>query len=91
MKKQLIKKWLSDNYRNLEKYETDKYSDHIFYIKNGEVMFDYNRKNGYCYINYEEIWSFLESMFSTEYEEIQVVTKEWVEEHYKLGVTTTYT
>ena len=86
MNKQLIKRWLTDNYGNLEKYTTDGYPNHIFYMKDGEVMFDYNRKNGYCHINYGEIWLFLSSMFSMEYEEIQKVTKEWVGEHYKLGV-----
>ena len=85
----IVKKWLTDNYGNLERYETDKFPYHIFYMRDGEVIFDYNRKNGYCYISHNEIWSFLSSGFQLEYEETQDITKEWVEEHYKLGVTTT--
>ena len=87
----IAKKWLTNNYGNLERYETNKFPNHIFYMKDGEVIFDYNRKNGYCNISNEEIWSFLERVFQLGYEEIQDITKEWVEEHYKLRVTTTYT
>lgn len=89
-KKQMAKKWLTNNYGDLEEYETDKYPDYIFYIKGSKMMLQYNQKNGYCYINLREIWSFLKLMFSMEYDEIQKVTKEWVEEHYKLKVRTTY-
>ncbi len=84
-----IIKWLNSEYGDLTPYETEKRPDYIFFMKDGEVVFDYNKKNGYVYISYDKIWSFLESFFGLEYEEIQDLTKEWVEEHYKLGVTTT--
>ena len=87
--KNIVKKWLTDNYGNLERHETNKFPNHIFYMKDGEIIFDYNRKNGYCNISDEEIWSFLERVFQLGHEEIQDITKEWVEEHYKLRVTTT--
>ena len=87
----IAKKWLTNNYGNLESYETDKYPNYTFFMKDGKVILDYNRKNGRCNISHEEIWSFLESVFRLEYEEIQDITKEWVEEHCKLGVTTTVT
>ena len=83
-------KWLNDNYGDLEPYETEEYSDYIFYRKDKEIIFGYNKKNGYVYVNYDEIWSFLEGMFGMEYEQIQDITKEWVEERYNLRVTTTF-
>jgi hypothetical protein len=82
-------KWLNKNYGNLELYDTEKYTDYIFYMKNGEIIFDYNKKNGRAYISYEHIWLFFSNVFGMEYEQIQEVTKLWVEEHYKLDVTTT--
>ena len=85
----IAKKWLTNNYGNLESYETDKYLNYTFFTKDGEVIFDYNQKNGCCDISYDEIWSFLSSVFQLEYEEIRDITKEWVEEHYKLKVRTT--
>jgi hypothetical protein len=51
----------------------------------------YNKKNEIVYINYDEIWSFLESNFGLYHKEIQGLTKKWLDEVYKLrGVTTTY-
>lgn len=87
--KKIVIKYLNSEFSNLEQYETKKYPDYIFFKKDNKVIFDYNKENGYVYISYDEIWSFLESFFGLEYKEIQDLTKEWVEEHFKLRVTTT--
>jgi hypothetical protein len=48
----------------------------------------YDRKNGYVYINYDEIWSVLEDKFGLNYGEIQELTRVWLDEVYNLrGVT----
>ena len=85
----IAKKWLTKNYGDLEILIMDKYHGNVFYMKDGMVIFDYTRKDGRCYISYAEIWSFLESVFQLGFEEIKAITKEWVEEHYKLEVTRT--
>ncbi len=81
--------WLNDNYGDLEIFETKDYPDYIFYRRGDKVIFNYNKKNGIVYINYEEIWLFFESFFGMNYQQIQDVTKLWVEEHYNLRVSTT--
>jgi hypothetical protein len=81
--------WLNDNYGDLEPYKKDKYPDYIFYLKGDKIIFDYNNRNGLVYVNYNEIWSFFESYFGMNYQQIQDITKEWVEEHYNLRVSTT--
>jgi preprotein translocase subunit SecA len=85
----IVIKWLNLEFGDLTPYETEEYPDYIFYMKNKEVVFEYNKKNGLVYISYQKVWSFLENIFGMEYKQIQEVTKLWVEEHYKLGVTTT--
>jgi hypothetical protein len=87
--KNKIIKYLNSEYPELEQFETEKYPDYIFFMKDGKFIFYYNKKNGSVGISYDKIWSFLESFFGIEYEEIQDLTKQWVEEHYKLDVTTT--
>jgi hypothetical protein len=84
----VVIKWLNKNYGDLKPYETDQYPDHIFFMKDKQVIFDYNKENGFVYVSYDDIWSFLVRIFSMEYEQIQEVTKLWVEEHYNLMVTT---
>lgn len=86
---QIVIKWLNSKYGDLTPYETEKYRELIFFMKDGKLIFDYNKKNGYVGVSYDKIWSFLENFFGLEYKEIQGLTKEWVEEHYKLGVKTT--
>jgi hypothetical protein len=87
--KHKIIKYLNSEYGDLTPFKTKKYPDYIFFMKDGKVIFDYNKKNGDVYISYDKIWSFLKNFFGLEYEEIQDLTKEWVEGHYKLRVTTT--
>ena len=87
--KHKIIKYLNSEYGDLEQFETVIYTRYIFFIKNGKVIFDYNKINKSVHISNDEIWSFLESFFGLEYREIQSLTKEWVEEHCKLEVKTT--
>ena len=89
-KTKIVKKWLSDNYSDLETFETEWFMDYVFYIKDGRVMFDYNKKTGRAHINYEEIWSFLQSVFSIEYEELQEIMKEWVEDNFNIKISIMY-
>ena len=89
--KHKIIKYLNSEFSDLEQFETEKHPDYIFFMKDGEVVFDYNKENGLVYISYDKIWSFLESFFGLEYEKIRHLIKEWVEGHYNLRVTTTRT
>jgi hypothetical protein len=87
--KHIALNYLNKEYSGLTIYETDKWKNYIFFMKNDKVIFEYTKENGKVYISYEHIWSFLSSFFGLKYTEIQDLTKEWVEEHYKLSVTTT--
>ena len=63
----------------------------LFRYEKGHNLMIYDRKNEYVYINYSDIWSFLEDGFGINYSDIQAFTKRWVDEAYKLrGVTTIY-
>ncbi len=83
-------KWLNDNYNHMEPFIMKEYPDYIFHMKDGKCILQYNKKNGYVYVSYKEIWKFFENMFSMSNQQIKDITKIWVEEHYKVGVATTY-
>ena len=83
-------KWLNDNYNPMEPFIMKEYPDYIFHMKNGQCILQHNKRNGYVYVNYREIWSFFERVFSMSNQQIKDITKIWVEEHYKKGVTSTY-
>ena len=82
-------KWLNDNYNHMEPFIMKEYPDYIFHMKDGKCILQYNKKNGYVYVSYKEIWKFFELYFSMSNQQIKDITKIWVEEHYKVGVTTT--
>jgi hypothetical protein len=83
--------WLNKNYNHMEPFIMEEYADYIFHMKDGKCVLQHNKKSGYVYVSYREIWSFFESYFSMSNQQIKDITKIWVEEHYKMGVTTTWT
>ena len=75
---------------DLEQVQSKEYKDWIlFRYKPKHNFMIYDTKNKEVYIDYYEIWSFLEDKFGLNYRETQGLTKEWLDEVYKLrGVTT---
>jgi hypothetical protein len=82
-------KWLNENFNPMEPFFMKEYPDYIFHMKDGRCILQHNKKNGYVYVSYREIWKFFESYFSMSNQQIKDITKIWVEEHYKVGATTT--
>ena len=62
----------------------------LFRYKKSHNDMLYDRKNEDVYINYYEIWSFLEDKFGLGYYETQRITQEWLDEVYNLRGVTTY-
>ena len=83
-------KWLNENFNPMEPFFMKEYPDYVFHMKDGKCILQYNKKNGYVYVSYREIWKFFESYFSMDNQQIKDITKIWVEEHYKMGVTSTF-
>ncbi len=62
----------------------------LFRYENVYNLMIYNKKSGYVYLSYYDIWLFLEDGFGLNYSETQELTTRWVGEAYNLrGVTTT--
>ena len=82
-------KWLNENYSHMVPFIMKEHPDYIFHMKDGKCILQHNKKNGYVYVSYREIWKFFESYFSMSDQQIKDITKIWVEEQYKMGVTST--
>ena len=83
----LVKDWLNDMFSDAEIKNT--YSGNSYYVKNGGAIAFQNKENKVFWFDYDEIWLFLESMFSLESEELQSITEDWVDETLNLkGYTT---
>ena len=80
--------WLLDNFGDLTPVAK---GDKIIYVDgDGKILFYYyqDKKNGYCFINDNKIWSVLMTRFGINYGEIQKVITIWLDEVYGLvGLT----
>ena len=79
-----IDKFITYQFEPHEVKKSPKYPNSIFWIKDGEVIAEINECSDYFWVDYQ-IWDTISSMFSMEYNEIQRVMKDWLEEHNKLG------
>ena len=68
----------------LEIVTSEKYPNSIFFRKNGNVVMEQDKISKNFYFDYDEIWSFFESLFSMKYRQIQDVMRYWLEETLKL-------
>ena len=79
----LVKDWLNDMFSDA------KMMNGSYYVKNKKKLAYQDKKNKEFWFDYDTIWSFLESMFSLESEELQSITEDWLEETLNLkGYTT---
>ena len=62
----------------------------LFRYEKGKNMLVYDKENGDAYVNYYDIWSFLENNFGLNRSEIQELIKDWFGETYNLGVNTAF-
>ena len=76
--------WLNKNFGYLT--EVVKGSRTYYVDENRLPLFFYyqDEKNGTVYLNYDRIWSFFELVFRYNYQQIQGLTKTWLEETYNL-------
>jgi len=74
---------------DLEQVQSEKYRNHtLFRHKKGNKLMVYDRKSKEVYIDYDEIWSFLEDKFDLTFSVAQAVTKKWLDEVYNLSEIT---
>ena len=85
----VVIKWLNKYFGNLTQKKHKDHPDSVFYVNsNDKVMMEYTQENELVYINYDHIWSKVESLFHLEYDDIQSIMKVWLEEDYKLKEVT---
>jgi hypothetical protein len=81
----VVKLYLTKNYGNLTPKTSSKYPDSVFYVNSDNfIPMRYHPKNKDIWIDYNSIWSKLERYFYLNYDDIQLIIKDWLEEHYNL-------
>ena len=70
------------------KIDKEKYPDSVFFFKSGECYFEIEKQ--YLWCSYMDVWSVFEKEFSLNYNQIQALIKDAVEEHFKCKGLTPY-
>ena len=78
--------WINQNFNpdQLEVVTSEKYPESVFFRKNGKVVMQQNKKYGYFYFDYDEVWLFFKLFLGMEDEQIREVLSYWLEETLKL-------
>jgi hypothetical protein len=80
-----VKLYLTKSFGDLTPKTNSKYPGSVFYVNSdNEILMQYNDENKVIWIGYDQIWSKLESLFYLEFDNIQLIMKDWLEEHYGL-------
>ena len=85
----VVIKWLDKHFGNLTQKRRNGYVNSVFYVNpSNEFMMEYDKETERVYINYDEIWLKIESLFHLNYDDTKSVIRVWMEEYYNLeGVT----
>ena len=87
-KPQLVRvviQYLNMKFGNLTPKTSSKRPESVFYVNSyNEIMVEYDKKNEYVWVHYDQIWSKIESLFSLNYSETQSIMKHWLERDYNL-------
>ena len=87
----VVIKWLNKHFGDLIPKKHKDHPESVFYVNsNNKIMMEYEQKNGDVYINYDHIWSKIESLFHVNYDEITQIMKVWFEDVYNLEGVTPY-
>jgi hypothetical protein len=82
-------RWFKEQLTNLYISKSKQHNDILIYKKDDDVLFNYNEKNGWFYIDFNKIWSVFQSKYHLNYNEIKILTKDIVEEQLNLKVIIT--
>jgi len=77
--------WLTKHYSDVVPYSSDYYPRNIFFIKDGEVVFEFFLPNNILDIKADEIWSPLETLFNLSYFDVQWVTTQWINKTFNIN------
>ena len=70
-----------DIIKGMKVIEQTKFTDSVFWEKNGEILFHQDLKNRNLYVNYNRNWKIFENVFGMGYNETQLFIKDMVEKY----------
>jgi len=86
-----VKSYLTRFFGDLTPKTSEKNPNSVFYVNSeNEIIILYDENTNDVWISYTSIWLKLESLFYLKYQDIHLIIKDWLEEHYNLKGVTPY-
>ena len=79
----VILNWMDETYGDTEKIDNPT-SLKVYLFKESDLLFQYDKRNGYVKVNYPEVGNYLQSYFNLDKEQIEEIIKIWLETRYGL-------
>jgi hypothetical protein len=86
----LYERWFKEMLTDLKISRSIKNLDILIYKKDNDILYNYDEKNGWFYIDYNKIWTIFGSNFHFNYHEIRLLTKNIVKEQLNLKKIITF-
>ena len=88
----VVKLYLTRSFEDLTPKISKDYPYSVFYVNSDNViLMKYDEKTEKIWIDYDQIWSKLESLFHLNYDDVQSIMKVWLEKYYGLSEVTPMT
>ena len=80
--KHKLTQYLNSEFSNLEQYEFVEYPNEIYFIKNGNIMFELDNNFGVLSISYDHLWIVLQEFIGLTYHQTKEILIDWVKSNY---------
>jgi len=77
--------WLDKHFGDTEPYESDNYPNYIFFIRDGEVIFEFWDFGNTLTVKYDKIWKIIQTFFGLDYFQTQDITTRWINDRFNLN------
>jgi hypothetical protein len=85
LRKKCIIRYLNMFYSDMIPKTTLNNNDYVFYVdSDNEIFMEYNKITGHVWIRYNNLWTKIESLFSLNGRETQLIMIHWLKETYNL-------
>jgi hypothetical protein len=85
--KKIVLNYLNDNYSDLISYDLKSDNDYVvFSNETNKTIFEYQKSTKILFVHYKPLWAMLYNLFGLDGTQIQIVTKEWFQTKFNLGV-----
>ena len=72
--------WLNETYGSCSLHKHNDYPNSIFFKKDDVILGEKDEKNKYFWVSYDEVWNYIEKIFTMGSEEVRSILYQWLKD-----------